>query len=263
MNITALLFLLVTGIANAQNIGNPEDDERAREFFISGKSLYQEGRYRDALVAFETAYRKSSRPAILRSIAYCHEKLGEFESALAVLRRYRGLTDDEDKIESIDQAIKRIESQMLAILEADLKKSEAEAVEPPPETRSVNEPVPPPQPEPVYEERPRWRVGAGPIVLYSFAGVGAVVGGIFAVQAGRARTETAALCSQGDAIFCRDTAAKSINQDWLYSLIADTGFGVAAAGAVAGTIWMVHENASPTNVQVGVGLNGVQLKGRF
>ena len=262
MKITVLLCLLVTGVANAQNIGNAEDDERAREFFISGKSLYQEGRYRDALVAFETAYRKSSRPAILRSIAYCHEKLGEFDSALAVLRRYRGLAD-EDKIEGIDQAIRRIESQMIAFLEADLKKSEAEAYEPPPETSPVYESEPPPRPEPVYEERPRWRVGAGPIVLYSFAGVGAVVGGIFAVQAGRARTETAALCSQGDAIFCRDTAAKSINQDWLYSLIADTGFGVAGAGAVAGTIWMVHENASPTNVQVGVGLNGVQLKGRF
>ena len=79
MKIIALLLLFVTGVANAQGIGNPEDDERAREFFISGKSLYQEGRYRDALVAFETAYRKSSRPAILRSIAYCHEKLGEFE----------------------------------------------------------------------------------------------------------------------------------------------------------------------------------------
>ena len=260
MNILLLSWLLFAGVAKAQNIGNAEDDERAREFFISGKSLYQDGRYRDALVAFETAYRKSARPAILRSIAYCHEKLGEFDSALAVLRRYRGLAAEE-KIEGIDQAIRRIESQMIAFLEAELKRSEAEVFEPPPETQSP--PPPPERPEPVYGERPRWRVGAGPIVLYSFAGAGAVVGGVFALQAKRVRTETAALCSQGDAIFCRDTAATYINQDWLYSLIADTGFGVATAGFVGGTIWMVHENTSPTHVRLGVGLNGIEIKGRF
>ena len=255
-----LLWLLFVGAAQAQNIGNAEDDERAREFFISGKTLYQEGRYRDALVAFETAYRKSSRPAILRSIAYCHEKLGEFDSALAVLRRYRGLAAEE-KIEGIDQAIRRIESQMIANLEADLKRTEAEASEPQPESQAPTPPIE--RPEPVYGERPRWRVGAGPIVLYSFAGAGAIVGGVFALQAKRARTETAARCSTGDAIFCRDTAATYINQDWLYSLIADTGFGVATAGFVGGTIWMVRENASPTHVGLGVGLNGIAVKGRF
>ena len=260
MNMILLSWLLIAGVANAQNIGNPEDDERAREFFISGKGLYQEGRYRDALVAFETAYRKSSRPAILRSIAYCHEKLGEFDSALAVLRRYRGLAPEE-KIEGIDQAIRRIESQMIAFLEADLKRAEAEAYEPPPEVSPQKPPLE--RPEPVYAERPRWRVGAGPIVLYSFAGVGAVVGGVFGLQAQRVRTETAALCSQGDAVFCRDTAATYINQDWLYSLIADTGFGMAAAGFVGGTIWMVHDNASPTQMRVGVGPTGIELKGRF
>ena len=255
VNVLTFILLMLSGVANAQNNANAKDDERAREFFISGKSQYQEGRYRDALVAFETAYRISSRPAILRSIAYCHEKLGELESALVVLRRYRGLASEE-KIESIDQAIRRIESQLRAqtapvVVDNDV--DEEEEFDQAPQTKE----------EPVYAERPRWRLGTGPIVLYSVAGVGAVVGGVFALQAQRARTETAALCSQGDAVFCRDTAAKSINQDWLYSLIADTGFAVAGAGAVGGTVWMVHDNAKPTHVRIGVGLRSVELKGRF
>jgi len=245
-----LAWLWLSSVASAQGLGGAEDDERAREFFISGQALYQEGRYRDALVAFETAYRKSSRPAILRSIAYCHEKLGELDSALAVLRRYRGLAPEE-KLPAIDRAIRRIESQLVAAVETELEQAEPEFVEE----------SPPPQP--VYEEPPRWKVGAGPVVLYSLAGAGAVVGTVFALNASRARLETAALCSQGDAIFCRDTAATYINQDWLYSLIADTGFGVAGVAAVGGTVWMVLDNSNPNQVSVGAGLNGIHVRGRF
>ena len=75
-----LLSMVLSGPAMAQGAG--QQDARAREMFITGQHLYQEGRYRDALVAFESAYRLGGRPNILRSLAYCHENLGETERAL-------------------------------------------------------------------------------------------------------------------------------------------------------------------------------------
>ena len=246
VKILGLLWALSTGLASAQNLGG-EDDELARQLFITGQNAYEEGRYRDALAAFESSYRNSSRPAILRSIAYCHEKLGELDQALLVLHRYRGLAPPE-KWDSIDRAIRRIEGLKLEEVEVALVGQENSEEEAPP---------------PVYEKPPKWTVGTGPLVLYSVAGVGSIVGGIFAAQASRARVQTAALCSEGDAIFCRATAAKYINQDWLYSLIADTGFGFAGAALVGGTVWMVVDNSKPNQVQIRAGLNGLELRGRF
>ena len=48
-----LLSMVLSGPAMAQGTG--QQDARAREMFITGQHLYQEGRYRDALVAFESS----------------------------------------------------------------------------------------------------------------------------------------------------------------------------------------------------------------
>jgi tetratricopeptide (TPR) repeat protein len=258
MGRTVIRLLLLWSLCGGMAMANPnaEKDGRAREWFVNGQVLYQEGRYRDALVAFEAAYRMSARPTILRSIAYCHEQLGELEQAVDVLYRFRGLAPEE-RWSEIDRRISRLEVQLE-------QQSEAEVV--------PQQPQPQPQPPSVAVQQPserlryappKWRMGAGPLVLYSVAGVGAIVGGIFAANAHRARKETAALCSQGDAIFCRDEAAPFINQDWLYSLIADTGFGFAGAGFVGGTVWMVIDNSRANAVQVGVNPMGIGVRGKF
>jgi len=243
-------------------VANPDTgtDEAARGWFVNGQLLYQEGRYRNALVAFEAAYRMSARPTILRSIAYCHEQLGELEQAVDVLYRFRGLSS-ADKWAEIDRRISRLEFQLEQQQNEAGLQQPSPAAAPAPAPAPVKEPVIPPQR--TRYEPPKWRVGAGPLVLYSVAGVGAIVGGVFAFNASRAREQTATLCSQGDAIFCRAEAAPYINQDWLYSLIADTGFSVAGAGLVGGTVWMVVDNSNARSVQVGVGPAGMGLRGKF
>jgi tetratricopeptide (TPR) repeat protein len=252
-----LLWSLCAGIAMANP--NAEKDDRAREWFVNGQVLYQEGRYRDALVAFEAAYRMSARPTILRSIAYCHEQLEELEQAVDVLYRFRGLAPEE-RWSEIDRRISRLEVQ--------LEQQSEEAVLAQPQPQPQPQPQSPPAAVQQSSERmryapPKWRMGGGPLVLYSVAGVGAIVGGIFAANAQRARKQTAALCSRGDAIFCRADAAPFINQDWLYSLIADTGFGFAGAGFVGGTVWMVLDNSRANAVQVGVNPMGIGVRGQF
>ena len=251
---TLMLWVLLGGSASAQSTNT---DTKAKEWFINGQHLYQEGRYRDALVAFEAAFRMSSRPNVLKSIAYCYENLGETGNAIDVLYRYRGLAE-EVKIPEIDRHIRR--------LEARLEEDRAVAPPPPP---VVKEPVK--ESKPAYRPAPRqiaprsghvW--GTGPVVLYSVAGAAAINGAVFAIQANGARQSAAELCSQDDAVYCPRTAAQHINNDWLYSVVADVSFGVAGTVAVGATLWMIMHNRRQTAALTVVPLgNGLGLAGRF
>lgn len=231
-------------------------DDKAKEWYESGKAFYQEARYDQALVAFETAYRLSKRPALLRSIGYCYEKLGRLEESLDAFYRWLGLAEPE-KYQEIERHIRRIEQAIEA---------ENEVATPLPRPVPVPAPVAPPdrvfQPEPV-QERPGWRMGTGPSVLYGVSAVGAITGTVFAIQADQARKEAAGLCSTGDAVFCTGTAASSISRDRTFSGIADLSFGVGGVAIVAGTLWMVIDNSKHTAVRVGPVGQGLGLLGTF
>ncbi len=226
-------------------------DAEAKGWFVNGQHLYKEGRYRDALVAFEAAYRLSERPNILRSIAYCHENLGELQSALSVLRMYLGLAETQ-KLPEIRRHIRRIQEQI------EPPKPAPVAVQP--------EPKPEPKPEPgprQIEPRKKWRVSAGPIVGYSIGGAALITGSIFGAQALSARSEARELCSTGDAGFCPRDAAQALNDDMAYSLFADISFGVGGAAVLGATVWMIVENKQNTGLQIVPFGNGVGLVGRF
>ena len=240
-----LCLLVMGGKAEAQ----PTDggDHRAKEWFINGQVLYQEGRYRDALVAFEAAYRMSSRPNVLRSIAYCYENLGEIGNAIDVLYRYRGLAE-EFKVVEIDRHIQRLETRL-----------EKERSPPPPFVDQADTPPPARQIAP----RQARRVRKGQIVLYSLAGAGLITGGIFALQASSARQSAAELCSTDDAVFCPRAAAEHINDDRLYSTVADASFGFGGAAALGATLWLLIDNSRSTQVSVVPMGQGVGLVGRF
>jgi len=224
-------------------------DVEAKGWFINGQHLYKEGRYRDALVAFEAAYRLSERPNILRSIAYCHENLGELQAALSVLRTYLGLAETQ-KLPEIRRHIRRIQEQL-------------EPPEPPP---VVLKPDPEPQPDPgprQIEPRKKWTISAGPIVGYGIGGAALITGGIFGMQALSARSEAQELCSTGDAGFCPRDAAQALNDDMAYSLFADISFGVGGAAIVGATVWMIVENNQKTSIQIVPFGNGIGMVGRF
>ncbi len=237
-------------------------DEGAREVFLRGQQLYQEGRYRDALMAFDVAYGMSHRAAILRSIAYCHEKLGELDMSLAVLRRYRGIAP-QDKWESIDRAIVRLQKELAAAIAEEERKAEEEALAAQ-EAEEQIEPEPAPvEPDPVYEPAPKWKVGSGPIVLYVAGGVAGALGGFFAFNAGLARNYASEKCSQDQPRYCRVSAGIHIREDEMYSNLADGGFGLASAAILGGTVWMVVDNKKSQAVSIHPGLQGIHLKGRF
>jgi hypothetical protein len=70
-------------------------------------------------------------------------------------------------------------------------------------------------------------------------------------------------CSTDDAIFCRDIASTHLKEDDLFSLLADSGFGLGGAAILGGTIWMIVDNSEPHPVSVTAGVNGIAIRGRF
>jgi len=113
------------------------------------------------------------------------------------------------------------------------------------------------------EPRRAWTVGTGPVVLYSLAGTGTVLGVVFGFRADAARREAAELCSTDDAVFCRSTAGNVLTVDHRSSLIADSSFGVAGLALVSGTIWMFAKNNSQTAVRIGPVGRGIGIQGAF
>jgi hypothetical protein len=90
MRLALLLVIALPVAARAQ----PDPGGQAREQFARGKMLYRQGRYRQALEAFERAQRAKPHPDVLFSIARCHDSLNDFSKALdAYHRALKAATD--------------------------------------------------------------------------------------------------------------------------------------------------------------------------
>lgn len=59
----------------------PADEATAKKSFEAGLKLYGEGKYGDALAAFESSYRLGGRPSALKNLAQCHRNLKHFVDA--------------------------------------------------------------------------------------------------------------------------------------------------------------------------------------
>jgi len=223
------LILLLSLTFGAAFAGEGED-VRARELFQNGAILYDEGRYEEAVLAFEEAYRLSGRPALLFNIANALERLGRWQEALDVLSRYRAYATAEER-ETLDRRIVNLERR---IAEAAASPSPP----PPPPTPVVLEPrvvdtAPPSEPT-LFRPAPIVLASAGLLSV----GVGAALG-----AGSLAAGETASSGCASDAaghLLCGSSAAASLAEESGSALAADVlvGVGVASLGAgVALALW--------------------------
>jgi tetratricopeptide (TPR) repeat protein len=229
------------------------DDSKARLLFDNGAMLYEEGRYEDAIAAWQRAYELSPRPLLVFNIANAFERQGDWYRAHDALNRYRAFAPmDERPI--LDRRIHSLENR--------IAEEERRRGAPPP---VVVEPEPPRDPPP--ELRSAWRIGVVPITLYSVSGASAIFGAVFALRAQSARKEAATLCTTGDAIYCPTTAEPALAQDRVSSWLADGGFGLAIGCAVAGTTVAViskhRSNQTTLSVAPTFGGGRLGLSGRF
>lgn len=103
-------ILLWAGLAAAQS---GTDDARAKEIYENGVILYDEGRYDDAIVAFQEAYRLSERPELLYNIANACERAGRYREAYEALNRYRVYAAADER-ERLDRRITMLSEKLAA-----------------------------------------------------------------------------------------------------------------------------------------------------
>lgn len=76
----------------------------AKIYFAQGVEAYREGRFEDAIAAYEQAHRALPNPAFLFNLGQCYRSLGELERSIVLFERY---------IEAKPQAANRAEVEAL------------------------------------------------------------------------------------------------------------------------------------------------------
>lgn len=233
--LSSLLLALLLGTPNAH--ASSTDDERARELYENGAILYEEGRYEDAVAAWQEAYRISQRPQLLFNIANAEERLGRYSEALDHLNRYRAFAAADER-DTLDRRIANLER------------------------RLAEQPVTP-TPTPVSPE-PKRHVPVVPVVLFSLGGASAITGGVFAGLANNARGEAADLCIESDSnVWCPSAAETPIKHDSTDSLLADVSFGVAAVSLIGGVVTLVVPYDTRLTASLLPGGGFLTLRGNF
>ena len=91
-----------------------DDVTEARTRFDQGSKLYRAGKYRDAIVQFEAAYRVKPHGAIHYNVAQCWEKLEQWPEALQGYQAYlREVADARDRA-AVRATMGRIERRLAA-----------------------------------------------------------------------------------------------------------------------------------------------------
>ena len=233
----ALVALALVAFASGSASAQPAD-RRARQLYRRGTSYYDEGRYEEAVQAFQESYRLSGRPLLLFNIANAFERLGRYDQALSTLRRY-AVSARESEQEQIRARIAALEERVAEQQREEEERQRAEA--PPPEPEPA--PQPPPQvapPPPSPPPGPSFDEGLvyGGIAI---GGVGVallVAGAVMGALALDARSQAQGGCMAGtDGVtLCDESVSGALSQDTLYSALADTGFAVGGAAAIAGVV---------------------------
>ena len=209
-----------------------QDDGEVRALARKGASLYDLGKYPEALGAFEAAYEKKPVPGLLFNIAQCHRQMGHLDQAARVYKSYLRTDPPE--------AAAKQARELLAKVEEALAK-QASAVQAPPHDLTDSSakkaapdvavlPAPAPPPAPVQRQRQRWPMYAAGGVAVSALALGVVWG----LGSRSATNELSQLHQSGpvdpakDAAL-RDEASSKYNRSRISYVVA----GLAAATAVA------------------------------
>ncbi|MEL6347684.1 MAG: hypothetical protein AAFV53_31550 [Myxococcota bacterium] len=243
-----LLMLWLTLVASGQT---QDDNDRARQFYENGAILYDEGRYEDAILAWQEAWELSKRPLLLFNIANAQERLGLWRDALETLNRYRVYAKVEER-ERLDRRIANLERRLAEETPSPVPVTPEETAPVSPEPVAVE-----PQVDstlPVEQTPNRW---LAPSAL-TLGAAGLVTGTVFALRADAARTDADALCQGVDGqLLCPSTAEDALRQDQFSSLAADSAFIIGGVGLLSGTVLLLID--APVQLTP----SGVTLRGQF
>lgn len=226
-------------------------DVRARELFQKGDTAYAEGRYEEALAAFQEAHELSGRPQLLFNVSNALERLGRYAEAVDALEKYlaSGKAKDRDVVQKrLANLRRRVEDQK----KVDEKNKEEEERRRAEEKKKADEQAaeaarraaqqagdntsnagnnnggaktPPPKEKPAR---------ILPIVLLGGGALAFAGAGVFGALTLSARSDVNAGCKDAPGgKLCTEDASSAIDRDKTFGLITDIALvsGVVLAGA--------------------------------
>jgi tetratricopeptide (TPR) repeat protein len=231
-------------------------DSMARDLYKEGDAAYAEGRYDDALNAFQEAYDLSKRPLLLYNIGNALERLGRLGESADALEKYLPHAKPGEK-KVLEKRIANLRKR------AEEKKPEPVPVEPVPTkpepeanpTKPAVEPADKPheRPQPHPESDSGVETTSSPTLGWVLLGVGGAAigtGAVFGSMALSARKDVDASCKDaGGQKLCTADAQSAIDRDKRYSLFADIGFGVGIAAAGVGTYLLLSAPSGAASKQ--------------
>ncbi len=222
---------------------------RAVELFQASQSSYEAGRFAEAAVYLEEAYRLDPNPILLYNLARARESEGSLSLALEAYQRYLREAPDaadrpavEARVEALDRVIEE-RSALEAQLDAE-RQARAAAARAAEEARAAVAVRPPPGPN------------LAPWVLAGSGALGVAVGGVLGALAAGTHADAEGAPEQ---VRAADLASQA---DGL-ALGANLAYAVGGALVVGGLIWAVLEGGSEPTASLGVGPGGWALSGRF
>lgn len=252
-----------------------DDDRRARELFLLGDRLYEEGRYEASVTAFTEAYRLSHRPLLLFNLANAEERLGRLDAAAQHLREYlpHAADSERDVVRARIESIEERAAAAAAAAQADGADgtSGADGAQGATEdgTDDGTDDGAGSGSTGAVEPPPSHALRGAAIASLAVGGALVATGVTFGFLARSARDDARAACPSVDgARVCSTDARGPLDRDRRDSLIADLGVGIGLAAVATGVaLWLLDEEPEAPAVAPAVSANGrsvgVWVHGRF
>ena len=254
-------------------------DERGRQLYLAGVTLYEEGQYAEAIVAWEEAYALSERALLFFNIANAHEKMENWRDALFALYRYRP-TMAEDERDELEARIAMLEQQLAqspgqsvgepvpnkpaATAESDASNAAPlENTSDPDRTPLSAESSSNQTNDFVEDDFSRSTQAGHPPPPFSMFLLGSGVvslstGSFFAVRSNKARQSATQLCVQQTVgHLCPGEAASLIQKDRISALVSDGAFLLGAIATTSG-VWILLKKE---RLSLHASLNGLVVTG--
>jgi tetratricopeptide (TPR) repeat protein len=262
LTLTAMAFALLLSMEAAAK-ERSKSDEAARQFFKAGERHYTGGRYEDAAIAFEEAYRLSKRPELLFNLGNTYERMGQYRQAAdylaEFLQRARDMLSPEDFI-AVQGRVTRLRqtaAQEEAEAKAELERAAAKVREEVEQRRALEDARRQAEEARRASEQAALRQAAGPQInwpAWVFAAAGAAGAGtaiVFGVLSLNAKSRAAKSCADsGGGVLCQANGADAVSNEQSLAMVTDIALGVGAVGAGLALYFFLTEEDEPTGRQV-------------
>lgn len=101
------VFTIIALTAAPQLFAQQED--QAKEYFLKGKALVEEGAYKKAIIELKASYEIKAVPIVAYNIGLCFDKLQQYADAIKFYRQFALQAEEAALKEKVTQRIKELE----------------------------------------------------------------------------------------------------------------------------------------------------------